>query len=113
MVIYQCYNQGMLQRYLYRFFYFLNDFIHDTKKVLVSCLIFLSFSLLLDGSMYRLWKLNQQFGFFQQELKSLEVKEQKLAKDLENVKNPAFMKRLAQERLDLADKGDLIFVFTE
>ncbi|MCH2533711.1 MAG: septum formation initiator family protein [Bdellovibrionales bacterium] len=79
----------------------------------MSCLIFLSFSLLLDGSMYRLWKLNQQFSFFQQELKSLELKEQQLAKDLQNVKNPAFMKRLAQERLDLTDKGDLIFVFTE
>lgn len=109
----QCYSRGMLQRSLYKFFYFLNDFIHDTKRVFICCLVFLTFSLIFDGSIYRLWKLNKQYSFFQTELESLKVKEAKLSKDLQNVKNPAFMKRLAQERLDLADKGDLIFVFTE
>lgn len=103
----------MIHRWIYRFFYGLNNFIHNTKLVFTCCSIFLAFSLLFDGSVYRLWKLNQQYSFFQSELESLVSKEIKLKKDLSNIKNPEFMRRLAQERLDLTEEGDLIFVFTD
>ena len=103
----------MFKRIINPFFYKLNDLIQDTRKVFLGCILILFFSLVVDGTIYRLWKLNHQYTQFKTDLVEVKLKNIQTQKNIEKANDPDFIKQMALERLDLAEKGDLIFVFSK
>ena len=88
-------------------------FLHAPQKVIWICLTVLSVSLLLDGSLVRLWALHRDFRHLESDVSKLETQNQELRRKLVGAKDPTFLEREARDRFDLVSEGDLVFVFTE
>ena len=91
----------------------IHRFLHAPQKVIWICLLIISASLLLDGSLVRLWALHRDYRQLESDIHSLESQNQDLRKKLTRAKDPAFLEREARDRFDLVSEGDLVFVFTE
>jgi Septum formation initiator len=82
-------------------------------KILALCALFLMANLVVDGSLFQLWKLYRDQNEIQSRM--LNLKEQN--GDLKmRVARASFSRNtgsLARERFDLVKEGDLVFVFAE
>lgn len=103
----------MVRSFLIGFFRALNDLLQRPQKVIWICLGLLVLNLVLDGSLFRLWSLNQDAQTISQDILSLQAQNADLAKRLKKAKDPAFLEREARDRFDLVSEGDLVFVFSE
>lgn len=70
-------------------------------------------NLVLDGSLFRLWKLHRDFNQLNSDIASLQGQHLALKNQLTKAKDPAFMEREARDRFDLVSEGDLVFVFAD
>ena len=70
-------------------------------------------NLVLDGSLFRLWKLHRDFNQLTTDITSLQGQHMQLKTQLTKAKDPAFMEREARDRFDLVNEGDLVFVFSD
>lgn len=91
----------------------IHDLLHSPLKVFWGCLAFVGVSLLLNGSLLRL------YGLHRDELRLVvqtqQVNDSLAALDLQlrQAQDPAYLERQAMDRYDLADENDLVFVFSE
>lgn len=83
------------------------------KRVLTMCLVFLAVSVLLNGSLFRIWSLRRDHMQLQQQMADTASLTQKLEIQLHQAKDPAFIERQARDKLDMVNEDDLVFVFSD
>jgi cell division protein FtsB len=86
-------------------------FFQHPGQVFFLCLIFLLMTLIVKGTLLRLWNLHQEVVRIQADVLTAQEKIQKLDLAIARVKDPSYLERQARERLDLVSENDLVFLF--
>ncbi len=103
----------MIRNFFVRLGQSIASFFHQPLKVLIVCSILVFFGLLLDGSLFRLWRLNRDSVELTHRIQLLESDSKIIDQKLLRTKDPSFIELEAREKLDLASEGDLVFVFSD
>jgi cell division protein FtsB len=90
-----------------------SDFLQHPLRVLATCLILVLTGLVIDGNLFRLWKLNRDSHFVADRMDILRTNTKQLDEKIKKAKDPNFLEIEAREKFDLASEGDLIFVFSD
>lgn len=90
-----------------------NDFLQHPLRVFVTCACIVMAGLILDGSLFRLWRLNRDTLELTKRMQVLRTETNQLDKKIKQAKDPNFLEIEAREKFDLASEGDLIFVFSD
>lgn len=87
--------------------------LNSPSRVLFICIAATLVSLVFDGTLIQIWRLNRN-------IQSFEAKAVRLESDIKLVKtqilkanDPRFLEKEARDRFDLVNEGDLVFVFSE
>ena len=88
-------------------------FLQKPSRVLALCLILAGCNIILDGSFFQMRKLYLNKKNLNHKIEEIQKKNQVLLKKLNNLSNPRHLEKEARERFDLAEQGDLIFIFPE
>lgn len=102
-----------MRRVLVGFFLFLHELLRSPAKVIWVCLFLVVLNLIVDGSLFRLWKLHQDNTDIRSKIETLNQQNEALEIRIREAKNPAFLERVARERFDLVGERDLVFVFSD
>ena len=87
--------------------------LQNPLKVLATCLIIFVITLLLNGTVWKIWGLSRDAKQIEAQIVSTQFQVVGLNKKMQLIKNDAFMERTARDKLDFASEKDLIFVFPE
>jgi len=77
------------------------------------CLLFLAINLILDGTLFRVFRLNRDLRIVKNRIEHIQQKNQKIKNKIKKFSDPDFLKTEARERLDYVGDEDLIFIFPE
>lgn len=102
-----------MRRLFEGFFKSLNHLLTNPQKVIWVCAGLVVLNLVMDGSLFRLWKLHRDFNQIQSDIGSLEKQNLQLKGQLRKARDPEFMEQQARDRFDLVSEGDLVFVFAD
>ncbi len=102
-----------MSRLLVNLFTWLHDMLHQPRKILIACLVVMFFSLILEGSIFRLWRLQQDQKLLQSKIQKIQVDMELITAKLQRVSDPSFLEWEVRDQLDYVGKGDLIFVFSD
>lgn len=89
----------------------LRRFFQRPGQVFILCLVFLLMTLIVKGTLLRLWNLHQEAARIQADMLLTQEKTKKLDLAIMRVKDPSYLERQARERLDLVSEDDLVFLF--
>lgn len=103
----------MVRSVLIGFFRGLNQLLQSPTKVIWICAGLVLLNLILDGSLFRLYRLYRDHTAIHEKIMNLQSKNQEMRQRLKQAKDPAFLEREARDRFDLVSEGDLVFVFSE
>lgn len=103
----------MIRRFFTRIGQKISDFVQHPIRVLVTCLVVVSLGLIVDGTFFRLWNLNHDSKIIATRTSQLRSETMKIDKQLREARDPNYLELQARERLDLTNKGDLVFVFSD
>ena len=103
----------MLQRFFYSIFMFLGQILQRPKLVFVICFIMVFMSLVGDGSLFQLWRLNKDQQVLEHKIEKMTFKTADVEKEILKASDPEYLARLAVQKFDLVKNGDLIFIFAE
>jgi cell division protein FtsB len=87
--------------------------LYNPKKILFLCSAFLVTSLLLNGSLYRLMKVRSEFLRLKDRIQLEKQSVHDVELQIKQAKDPFFIERQAKEHLELLEKDDLLFIFSE
>lgn len=87
-------------------------YLNHPQKVFFLCLSIFIFSVLLNGTLIRLWGLHRDHAGILREIDLTQKSISSLEAQLIEAKDPAFIERQARDKLDLAGEHDLVFVFS-
>ena len=79
--------------------------------MLYICGAFAFLNFVINGNIYRLWNLNNEYQKMQIRMNKNQQVIARLNHDIVNMKDPLYLERQAIEKLDLVEENDLIFVF--
>lgn len=82
-------------------------------KVIITCLFVFVTTLLLNGTVWKIWGLARDAKQIDTQIISTKAQVVDLNKKLLLIKNDAYMERTARDKMDFAGEKDLIFVFPE
>ena len=91
----------------------ISDFVQYPVRVSITCLVFVMAGLLLDGTLFHLWRLNHDSGEIAGRISQLRTETMKIDNELRQTRDPNFLELQARDRLELANKGDLVFIFSD
>ncbi len=103
----------MVVKSLSSFFHAINRFIHSPIKVLYLCFGLTFFSLIVDGTLYRLWGLHRKINTTESNTSKLGAESLMIQNKISQAKLPAFIENEARRRFEFAGKGELVFVFSK
>ena len=92
---------------------FINKILYQPYFTFLLCLAFLFINLVLDGTVFQVFRLNHDLKIVQNRIQHIEDKNKQLKEQIEKAKDPDFVKKELRERLDYTEEGDLIFLFPE
>lgn len=81
--------------------------------VFLFCLCFLALNIILDGTLFQIFKLNQDLRIVQNRIELFETKNKDLKEKIKEAKDPDFIEKELRDRLDYTEEGDLIFLFPD
>lgn len=81
--------------------------------MLVFCVLFLFFGLILSGDLFKLFKLIRHKDTLAARITKVEVAKQEIKTKIKESSSREFIEREATERFDMVQDGDLIFVFND
>lgn len=90
-----------------------NEFFHRPKSVAMWCLVLSLSGLLVEGSLLSWLRLLSEERVMGEEIVRLKADNARLKTEVSQTKDPSLIEREARERLDLVQKNDLIFVFSD
>ncbi len=79
--------------------------------MLYVCGAFAFINFVINGNIYRLWNLNNEYQKMSQRMKKNQQVIAQLNQDIANMKDPLYIERQAIEKLDMVEENDLVFVF--
>ena len=88
-------------------------FFKRTSYVFIFCLIFLTLSLVTDGTLFQIVRLNRDIRVLRNRITLFENKNEMIKKQIEESSKTQFIEKEAMERLDFVHEEDLIFIFPE
>lgn len=88
-------------------------FLHNPVRVLWLCLAFIAVSLLLNGSMLRIYGLKRDHARLIQQTDQVNAQIIDLERQLKQAHDPSYIERQALDRYDLVEANDLVFVFSD
>jgi len=91
----------------------LNQFLLAPRKVLLMCLILAGVGTVLDGTLYKIWSLNNERKNVEAKVTETQKSIQTLQKQIKMAHDPKFIEREARNRFDLVNKDDVVFVFAD
>lgn len=74
---------------------------------------FLFINLILDGTLFRIFRLNQDLQIVRNRIEYIEKKNKDIEYKIKKSSDPDFVEKEIRERLDYTNEGDLIFIFPE
>lgn len=92
---------------------FLFQILYKPITVFLLCLLFLLINLILDGTLFQIFGLNQDLRVIQNRIDYIEKKNLKIEDKINKSSSPNFVEQEARERLDYAGEEDLIFLFPD
>lgn len=102
-----------MRRFLVGLFGGVGRLLQNPQQVIWICLTLVLVNVVIDGSLFRLYSLYQEFDNIQIKKINIEKQNIDLKARLQRAKDPAFLEREARDRFDLVSEGDLVFVFSE
>jgi cell division protein FtsB len=84
---------------------------HPIRIFVITCVV-VGGLMLLDGTLYRIWALNRDSEQLRERIMQLQTRVGEHQRQLKAVQSPAFIEKMARDRLDLVREGDLIFIFS-
>ena len=81
--------------------------------VFLLCLLFLSLNLVFNGTLFRIFRLNQDLKIVNNRIQHTQNQTEELKLKIKKSQDPEFIKKELRERLDYTEEGDLIFLFPE
>ncbi|MCB0348569.1 MAG: septum formation initiator family protein [Bdellovibrionales bacterium] len=91
----------------------IHGLISSPKKMLVFCLALIFFALIIDGTLFRLWKLHHDFNVLTTNLEEEKERLKILEVQVQRAKDPVFIKHQARDRFDLVEEDEMVFFFTK
>lgn len=91
----------------------LNNTLNNPRKIMFWCLVFAFVGILMDGTLYRLWSLNNESKNMKVKIEDTKISIEQLEKQIKMAHDPKFIEREARDRFDLVNKDDIVFVFNE
>ena len=79
----------------------------------ILCLLFLLINLVLDGTLFRVFRLSQDLKIVKNRTEHIERKNSDIEDKIKKASDPNFVEEEIRQRLDYAGDGDLIFIFPE
>ncbi len=92
---------------------FVTELLQRPVQVFSICLFLLFVGLILDGSLFRLWVLHRDSIDIEHKIKTVRAATGELQMKIKKAKDPQFIEIQARDRFELAEEGDLIFVFSD
>jgi hypothetical protein len=90
-----------------------HHFLHNPTRVIWLCFAFIAVSLLLNGSLLRIYGLKRNQNRLVQQTEQIKSQIIDIDRLFKQSLDPSYMERLALDRYDLIEANDLIFVFSE
>lgn len=81
--------------------------------VFLLCLFFLSLNLVFNGTLFRIFRLNQDLKIVKNRIQHTQNQTEELKLKIKKSQDPEFIKKELLERLDYTEEGELIFLFPE
>ena len=103
----------MVRAFFAKIAQFVSNFLHQPALVFAACLILVSFGLVLDGSLLRLWALHRDSQEMTEKLLQIEASSASLKRQIARAQDPQYIEQQARERFDLVGEKDLVFVFSD
>jgi len=103
----------MISRFFARLGKTVGNFLQHPLRVFAASFFLVGAGLLFDGTVIRLWRLNQDSRELASRMKVVRAESRELEKKINQAKDPNFIELEARERFDLASEGDLVFVFSD
>lgn len=91
----------------YRF----QNWLYQPSKVLIVCLGVLLGSLMLNGTVWKVWGLYRDEVRFKHEIVRAKADALNVEAQMTLAKDPRYIERLAKDKMDLVGENDLVFVF--
>ena len=92
---------------------FIFQSLHQPYFAFLLCLLFLFINLVLDGTLFRVFRLNRDLQVVKNRIRHIEEKNQQLEDKIQKASQPDFIEKELRQRLDYTNEGDLIFIFPE
>ncbi len=86
--------------------------LNSPARVFLICAAFGFLTLVVDGTMLRLWTLHREHQKIEQNISKVEEKSKVLEVQIQKAKEMEFVERQARDRFDLVGEDDLVFVFS-
>jgi cell division protein FtsB len=90
----------------------LENTINNPQKVFLVCLCFVFLSLVSEGSLWRLYRLNKDRSILTLKIQEEKTKIVKIQGEIRRSREPLYVERQAREKLELLEKDDLLFIFS-
>lgn len=103
----------MVRVKIIRFFEKIYDWLNSPSKILVLCLLGGSFSVIFDGTLYQVWRLHKTHEIQAARIQSMQKQIIDYQGKIARANQPEFIEAEARKKLNLAEEGDLVFIFTE
>ncbi|MBC7753529.1 MAG: septum formation initiator family protein [Moraxellaceae bacterium] len=91
--------------------YKFQGWLYQPYKVFILCLCLLCGSLLLNGTVWKVWGLYRDEAKFKAAITKTIDDTKALTVQMTVVKDPQYIERLAKDKMDLVGENDLMFVF--
>ncbi len=91
----------------YRF----QNWLYHPSKVFVVCLGLLVMSLMINGTVWKVWGLYRDEARFKQEIIRAKADAIMVEGQMLLAKDPQYIERLAKDKMDLVGENDLVFIF--
>lgn len=85
--------------------------LNSPRKVFYLCLVFVSLTLIIDGTFWNLWELKQEKQRLVRDIHSTLEKSGALSFQIHRAKDPNYLKKQARDRLDLLAEDEIVFLF--
>jgi cell division protein FtsB len=95
-----------------RFSLSVSDLFNSPLRVLTICFAFGFLTLILDGTLLRLWSLHREHDRIEQSISEIQTQSKVLGRQISKAKEMEFVERQARDRFDLVGENDLVFVFS-
>ena len=102
----------MIRRFFIRIGQKISSFLQHPLRIFVICFAVAVTALIVNGTLLRLWNLNHNSNLIAERTTQLRNQTKKIDQKLRETRDPSFLELEARERLNLANKGDLVFVFS-